>query len=148
MSDERRAPFVAWVYDEAVEHQAKDWDSGVGLASRWWLCGDAPSNPGYVPVVVTPLLPDDPRPGETWLDAERRSVTVLTAPFQSEKGPDHYWSRVVVRRGATLVIVVVRDLRRPPVLKTYRLGYTGSIVRAESREAALAKLASALEEVE
>jgi hypothetical protein len=46
-------------------------------------------------------------------------------------------------------VVAVAELSRPPVLKTFRLGLPSlsTFVTAESKEAALAKLAESLEEV-
>lgn len=139
MSGERGAPWVAYFTEGTVRER------GLGLRGP---------GSGIVACVVTPLLPDDPKPGETWVDDDEE-VTIVTAPFDFDGR-----SAVIVshpERGSLLLYLGA--LRRPPVLKTYRLrgavgpitpepDWAGVVVRAESREAALAKLSEALEEVE
>lgn len=141
-------PFVAWMSEWSVEQR-----------SGW---ADTERSTHYpVPVVVTPLLPDDPRPGEVWIDDSGDSVEILAGPV---KHPEH-GQQVVVgicrkpdRQDAAgfLYSFDPARLRRPPVLKTFRMTWISgdgqgltcqSSIQAESREAALANLASALEEV-
>ena len=147
---ERAKPFVAYVTPACVENEAGQ--SGLSV------CGIVPKKTGnYIrPVVVTPLLPDDPRVGEMWLYADgggpqchATPVTITGAPFPSADGP-----RVPVEwADGGWMAPRVAWLRRPPVLKTFRLpGLVASPARyvefqAESREAALASLAEGLEEV-
>ena len=143
---ERAKPFVAYVTPACVENEAGQ--SGLSV------CGIVPKKTGnYIrPVVVTPLLPDDPRVGEMWLYADgggpqchATPVTITGAPFPSADGP-----RVPVEwADGGWMAPRVAWLRRPPVLKTFKArDILGEFTfQAESREAALAKLAEALEEV-
>lgn len=143
---ERGKPFVAYLPEAAVGGlRPAEWDhiagspheQGRGLGNREW-----------VPVVVTPLLPDDPKPGETWLLPSGDAAFILSPPYNG----------VVVIEAPTLRLGAlgydVARLTRPPVLKTYRVpvwltndGGGWSYVKAESKEAALAKLSEALEEI-
>ena len=132
---ERAKPFVAW-----MAHQAVDGTYRGGFFNR------EGSSTLAVPVVVTPLLPDDPRPGETWLDEHDRTVEIL-GPVTVDREGD-VW--VEGSRG----VEFVANLRRHPVLKTFRLRCEcGTVaewrhdIQAESREAAVKKLAESLEEV-
>lgn len=99
------------------------------------------------PCVVTPLLPDDPRPGDkmTW-GTPGLPVMVMGAPWNG-------MVPVIDERGVERHALLT-SLRRPPALKTFRVtldtkeGWSvHREIQAESREAALAKLADALEEV-
>ena len=140
MSDERVKPFVAWMVDTAVD----------GTYSGGYFNRERSSS--YTrPVVVTPLLPDDPRVGETWLGRLTGDRKVITsAPFRVRAG---YCVGVAGPHGPAYDNI--GDLCRPPVLKTFRLPIIPGImvepltikVQAESREAALAKLAESLEEI-
>jgi hypothetical protein len=111
---------------------------GDGTGSLVIMCGRA-AHPYSVPVVVTPLLPDDPKVGETWLAEHGLEVTVL--------GPVTVDNQGVAWVECSLGISPLEMLRRPPVMKTFRLhsprGYFE--LEAESREAALATLAAGLE---
>jgi len=126
---ERAKPFVAWV--------------GPTLSKEWSGHFSRNETETYsVPVVMTPLLPDDPRPGETWL-YKGMPRKVLSAPFM-RMGRPH-----VATEG---VMVSVSSLRRPPAFKTYRfMAHNGARtcveIVAESREEAVRKLAESLEEV-
>lgn len=152
MAEERGKPFVGWI--RPMDRWGSDEPIGSHIPVR-----DRCERGFTTPVVVTPLLPDDPRPGETWLykgglpswvEAE-----IVSAPF-----PYHGGEGVVMRTGGGTFITERHRLRRPPVLRTYRLkvdewldpifGQTRSRyhkVEAESKEAAIAKLSDALEEV-
>ena len=103
-----------------------------------------------VPVVVSPLLPDDPKPGDKmiWRIEGFRDdeVTVGGAPW-GDYVP-------VLTASGNHAFPSRQFLHRPPVLKTFRVKqstpltvYDRITIRAESREAALAKLAESLEEV-
>jgi len=108
---------------------------------------------GQEPVYVTPLREGEPKPGETWEDVDGNRVEVWSTPFPSTSG-------AVTRNKLAPIVQTdhgirrVADLRPIPVEKTYRLDLSehthldfGTHIRAESKEAALAKLADALEEV-
>ena len=135
MSEERAKPWVGWLsYNGSNTH-------------RGWVesCRDGDY---FVPVVVTPLLPDDPRPGETWIGDDGHARVVAGAIFWDKEDG---CVRVPFEDGYSDDL---SDCRRPPALKTFRLKqhtpltvYDRITVRAESREAALAKLAGALEEI-
>ncbi len=143
---ERAKPFVAWMDRDNC------WDgiTDQQLAS----VGGAKFFARPCPVVVTPLLPDDPRPGETWLldTTEQAPVKVLCAP-SGRRGEMicEYTDGDLAGR----VCYVTKDfLRRAPVLKTFRVtmdfghrGWCSPEIRATSREEAVRKLADALEEV-
>ena len=147
---ERAEPFVAWMVDTAVD----------GTYSGGYFNRERSSS--YTrPVVVTPLLPDDPRVGETWRDSRYNSglyqnLEITGAPYLLG---DDEWC-IGTRKGAR----PIKWLRRLPVMKTYRVdlhtlkqhgirlvdpAFRGAFVEvdATSREAALAKLAESLEEV-
>lgn len=143
---ERAKPFVAYM------------DPGSGALYRDAL--ESKMAP-LVSVVVTPLLPDDPKPGETWLWNGSR-VEIMSPPFVCE----HVWSPSVCVQAETdfnlhegrLKIVATESLRRSPALKTFRIreGVAPTVepcraaeyrVEATSREEAVRKLADALEEV-
>ena len=149
---ERAKPFVAWtpmrgsgVLGHDLSHGG--WDKmyydqhGLGT-------GDKRND--LVPVVVTPLLPDDPRPGETWVaTTTQKEYTVLSAPVDIAGG------RAVFVAG-NVGWFYVHNLRRPPVLKTFRMTWISgdgqgltcqSSIQAESREAAIAILTASLTEV-
>ena len=133
---ERREPFMAYMDHDILE--------------AWRRGGDEPSS-GRVPVVVTPLLLDDPRPGETWITVTGRRVTITGAPFLAERDAWCVPGISDLGRGHW----TIASLRRPPALKTFRLDgaykrpttMTPFTVEAESRDAALDKLNDALEEV-
>lgn len=138
---ERAKPFVAWMRKGAILNG----EDGC-LDGRIVSADDG----GHVPVVVTPLLPDDPRPGEVWERTGKYGgrVTVLSAPILDSSGyGGDLW--VATDKGHFRLA----ELRRKPALKTFTLatgimGAAGAYtVRAESREAALAKLSASLEEV-
>ena len=99
-----------------------------------------------VPVAVVPLLPDDPKVGETWVLGDDGSRVSIIGPVVVDC-EGRAWVET------SMAILEVKHLRRPPVLKTFRLpGLVASPARyvefqAESREAALASLAEGLEEV-
>lgn len=107
----------------------------------------------HVPVVVTPLLPDDPRSGEVWLDADGDEVTVVGPPIIGNRIPVSYLEM-------RPCLVHKSGLTRVPPEKTYTLPKPDAppdiafndlgdlVIRAKSKEAALAKLAAALTEVE
>ena len=88
--------------------------------------------------VVTPLQEGDPRPEEVW-EYHGKDVTIGSVYY------DHQYGRMYANTPET-GDVCFSDLRPKPTLKTYRLTTFPSI-QAESKEAALAKLADALEEV-
>ena len=129
---ERAKPFVAWMV----------------RAEKGFTAFSGPEYPGTgaeVPVVVTPLLPDDPKPGEVWID-DGEEATIL--------GPVTVDRECAAWVETSTGICLVSDLRRPPVLKKFRVSgsighiYTGAIdVQAESKEAALKLLAATMEEV-
>ena len=137
MAEERGKPFVAWMSKDGV-----DGCYPKGMAIRLEEGRTATGVVCDTPVVVTPLLPDDPRPGETWLLPSGEEAEILSPPYDG----------VVVVRATSLrgLVPIGYDadlLRRPPVLKTYRVhhdegcrGWTSPAIRAESPEDALAKL--------
>ena len=143
MSTETRGkPFVAYISQQA-------WRNGVKISVQMYkhLNGIYDS-----PVVVTPLLPDDPRIGETWEWMGQR-VTIMGAPFLSSNGQEP--THIQTSEG----VISTSRLRRPPVMKTFHASvrhYAGpdnefkSIwidIRAESKEAAMAQIEYALKEV-
>jgi hypothetical protein len=140
MADERAKPFVAWMGADAVP--------GLGVRGI-----TSEPTPYYaVPVVVTPLLPDDPRPGETWQRWSGGRAEILAVFDGAASGERMAYVR---QSDGTGRVVSVSDLRRPPVLKTFRVQAGDKLggamcqvtVQATDREAALAKLAESLEEV-
>jgi hypothetical protein len=109
-----------------------------------------------VPVVVTPVLPGDPKPGEVWISrATGKEYEITGAPFVGLDGRDFVAVRHGVGDGIVTRHLRMDELRPKPTLKTYRLDLrralgpveNGCNIQAESREAALAKLGEALEEV-
>jgi hypothetical protein len=151
---ERAKPFVAWLgNDEPIPAGY----SRIAIFGRQQGSYDRP-------VVVTPLLPGDPKPGEVWLWADNmqkagQPVEIFGAPYISGGGD------LVVpfgHDGKCYGAVAVARLRPKPTLKTFKIRQRigdgvavpgGEVlsyisVQAESKEAALAKLAAALEEVE
>ncbi|MGE0161354.1 MAG: hypothetical protein AB7T31_18310 [Gemmatimonadales bacterium] len=111
---------------------------------------------GCSQVVITPLLPDDPKPGEAMIwGVNKRPVMVASAPFIGR----HDEPCVAVNEGGIIHVASLKTLIRPPVLKTFALtvpdGATQLVlprhvrlkVEAESKDLALAKLAAMLEEV-
>ena len=149
---ERAKPFVAWMGGEDCRAIP------AGGVRSFWLAGQEEHRaapPTYtVPVVVTPLLPDDPRPGETWVSCGGQMPREITgAPFVHYDGKVY----VPVRTATGGGFDEVARLRRPPVMKTFRVqsaldndiggGMCHINVRAESREEAVRKLAESLEEV-
>jgi hypothetical protein len=150
VSTERQKPFVAWSWEFMLD-RLREGGAVTGryaeFASTDEGCADL-----RVPVVVTPLLPDDPKPGEVWLDGDLR-VTIVGAP--AGDGED----RVVAvttdgRFQPRFYTAWVHRLRRPPVLKTFRLhidhgnyGWTSPEITAESKDDAVAKIAASLQEV-
>lgn len=138
----RATPFVAWVALDGppfVDAWNRDW--------RRLVVGDIARDDSLTPVVVTPLLPDDPRPGETWRDVRYKDtyqdLEITGAPYRfGEK-----WC-IGTRQGA----MRLEYLRRSPALKTFRLRGMGGWVSdvrwdAVSKEAMLKLLADSIEEV-
>lgn len=145
----RRKPFVAWMFNASEE-----WDSDAEAIIYQYDDPGCDADDGWGAVVITPLEPGEPKPGETWVDIRGKEYTVKGPPFVVRGQV-----RVPVDPGMSIPL---NRLRPKPAPKTYRLassddsrkagwdipgdGFTLT-VRAESREAALAKLADALEEV-
>ena len=138
MAEERGKPFVAWMYNpkSRATHYGRT---------------DACNRDGCYEVVVTPLLPDDPKPGETWLWSDV-PCEIVGAPFRSGV------ARMVPVRYMTngdFGCQWTSNLRRPPVLRTVTLTLTEEEARSVREIAAgspaispvLAKLSEALEEV-
>jgi hypothetical protein len=137
---ERQKPFVGYMY----------------RAECGYAVNTKADSPHGVPVVVTPLLPDDPRVGETWIWLDefgsRRPVTILTAPFPR---PENQQPVCAVAYDGGLEAAALSHLCGPPAIKTFRVrqadltdGGCGRVqVTAESKEAALKLLAESLEEV-
>lgn len=144
--NERQRPFVAYLTKVAAGGlKPNEWDHIAGSPR-----GEELGYREWVACVVTPLLPDDPKPGETWEWCGRR-VEICGAPFRDD---DHgCWRVSAVDHEVSESFVFapdIADLRRPPVLKTFRLRGVclgPKEIVAESKEAALAKLAESLEEV-
>jgi hypothetical protein len=137
---ERAKPFVAWLgTDEPVPEGY----------SRFALYGRQQG--GFsVPCVVTPLLPGDPKVGEVWLGhVTGKEYEITGAPFVGRDGRDFVVVRHDVGDGIVTRHLRMDELRPKPTLKTYRLSgeSCGFTFEAESKEAALAKLAEALEEI-
>ena len=130
----RAKPFVAWMRDPE--------------AHCGWLTERESEAEGFsCPVVVTPLLPDDPKPEETWMNVGSGRRVVVEGPPYEDPGMVGKWT-VRTNEGPHAII----RLRRPPVMKTFRFRVhdgcpTQVEIIAESRDAALAKLAESLEEV-
>ena len=148
MAEERGKPFVAWVAATSAAATGIPISPSVRRTPTrlHWYEGECGAQ---TPVVVTPLLPNDPKPGETWLwqhavDERGHEVTIAGAPLP---GVRHDPCVPVVWRDGTYAFASLANLRRPPVLKTYRVhhdeghrGWTSPAIRAESPEDALAKL--------
>jgi hypothetical protein len=149
---ERAKPFVAYMSEQGVSGR-------YPKGAQFRLTEGRTANGTYcsVPCVVTPLLPGDPKPGETWVDNTGNEVEVWSAPFAATSGA------LTRKREEPMVqtdhgIRSVRDLRPKPTLKTYRCpsdAFVRSVfpltyveVLAESKDAAVATLAAVLEEVE
>lgn len=154
---ERAKPFVAYMSTAGVKHQASANVDGGKWHIRSDACGFLP-----VPVVVTPLLPGDPKPnGDIWLEQNGEECVVCSAPYEDSYGC------MVVRVRDPRVTSTSRErridgLRPKPALRTFRLACDSTGVQpwgkiahdsyvsvtAESKEAALAKIEAALEEVD
>jgi hypothetical protein len=106
-------------------------------------------------VVVTSLLPDDPKPGEVWewyKDGAWVEVTILAPPLVRPNGYDVVPVGYTDGRTEDAKFASPRFLRPKPVLKTYRLTgerpiYPCYEIQAESKEAAIKLLAEAIEEI-
>lgn len=130
MSKERGKPFVGWMHP----------GNNYFHATKSSHC----DRDGCYPVVVTPLLPDDPRPGETWLLPSGDPVEILSPPYAGVvvvQGEG-------VRNGEPVGYDAVR-LRRPPVLRTVTLTLTEEEARSVLSPSpfpstVMAKLAEAL----
>ena len=140
MSDEKRgAPWVGWM------------QTVCAVGGHTTECSVAhEAGPRHtVPVTVVPMLADDPKIGETWIEDGEREVKIL--------GPVTVDCEGIAWVETSNGICDLLCLTRPPVLKTYRINAGASSglpyfradvrVDAESREAAIARLAEALEEV-
>ena len=152
MSETRVKPFVAFAYKQI---NAPDCARGGA-----WRFSEKPDEYYTVPVVVTPLLPDDPKVGEVWEWNHKnqmmgQAVEIFGAPYVCS-------GDVVVpfgRDGKCNGAVDITRLRRPPVMKTFAFtvpdGDTQLVlprhvrmkIQAESKEAAIAKLTESLEEM-
>lgn len=152
MSAERAKPFVAWMLAGDLDQVTKE---GGRLSAAIRRSHTAESE---VPVVVTPLLPEDPRPGETWVTDElcplpNQRVEIVSAPYgpglvacrhEHPTPSGHYGGEYHVSR-----------LRRPPALRTVTLALTEEEVLFLRRpawsmteaEKIIAKLAASMEEV-
>ena len=151
MSETRAKPFVAWSWPGELKKLA-NMDADVDSSVHFVVAGNDSTIGVRVPVVVTPLLPDDPKPGETWLTPSGRTAEITGAIYWDGECGDYF---VPTSKGDYLAS---GDLRRLPVMKTFRIrgavrdtidprrspSYT---IEAESRDAAIAKLAKSLEEM-
>lgn len=142
---DRPKPFVAWMDTEDLARR----ESVIALDRR----PDIPRDGRSTPVVVTPLMPDDPRPGETWRRREE-VVEIMGAP--TGFGVPVRWQN---KDGSTTRgMVSLSDLRPVPPLKTFRIPdpvggalaqRAGAMtIQAESLDAALAKIREQLVEVD
>ena len=119
-----------------------------------WYVSDTQVDIYTHPVVVTPLLDGDPKPGEVWV-CYGYDVTVLTAPFYRSFLND--WA-VVVEKQTTydaVIQVPLTDLKPKPTKKRFVLtdailAAIGDryIIEAESVDDALEQLRPIIEEVE
>ena len=135
MCETRAKPFVAWM----------DKGGTVWRHSR-------PPEPS-TPVVVTPLLPDDPKPGEVWVDDSGDEHIIVGPPLA---GMIQTYCTSKRERCSFPYLADLDDLTRKPVLKTFHANTRKSDptlaaiwidIRAESKEAALAQIADLLKEV-
>lgn len=157
---ERGKPFVAWM--------SKRKEPFVGRVTKANNANELVVDVGSymadlvgAEVVVTPLLPGDPKPGETWsIMGEEGTATIVSAPYDTLRGR----REVVVRRdfgGMWESRQDLSELTPVPPEKTYRLRgahtarerasrlrWVDFTVTASSKEEALKKLSDALEEVE
>ena len=103
MTNETRGKaFVAWVHKAYTTMPIPE-------GSSCNLYGSSPLYPNCVPVIVTPILPDYPRVGETWRWTEGgRDVTIVSAPFL-DKGK--VWVRADVVGDAQYSFEVGRELQ-------------------------------------
>lgn len=143
---ERREPFVAYMSEASVrDERGGVWDRGK-LAG----CGDP------IAVVVTPLEPGDPRPGDRFMHGAREVEALSPATH----------GLLIVKHlagGYNRYCVNIASLRPKPETKTYRLKIEGDTgmrahtpmatsgyvtLEAESKDAALALIREQLEEVE
>lgn len=151
---ERQKPFVAYMQDTAAAD---------ALALGWArILGTRPHDEeDMVPVVVTPLLENDLRPGDEciWTRAGGSGVvvTICGGPFEA----DHNAGCYAVDCRGVVEIAGAKWLTRKPALKMFRLVFPDGDTRlgdvrertvwfhieAESREEAVRKLAAKLEEV-
>lgn len=154
---ERQKPFVAYMDPRDLVEMP------VGRGPR--SCGLLRSpNGGYnVPVLVVHLLPDDPKPGEEWLTDEHSPRPGERVEILSPVWGNGFVRARFVKPPQEWEDYHVSRLRRPPVLKTFRLplfvapmtvryrdGHSSAEcieIDAESKEAAVAKLADMLREV-
>lgn len=98
---ERAESFSAWT-DE------KGWYGDAALSRGFSeLAPEDSGDPYHFPVVVTPLLPDDPKPGETWTWASFGEVEIVVEPRMMGK-----LTRVVVDRHGAFFVAPLSDLRR------------------------------------
>lgn len=113
---ERASPFVAYTNQYAINGGNDGWSS---------ICRK-PEHGYKVPVVVTPLLPDDPRPGETWVDDYGIEYRIVGPPCEGARG-----ERVMATRRGTgeTYTVLIDSLLRKPALKTYQINLTDAEMR-------------------
>jgi len=96
----------------------------------------------YSPVVVTPLMPGDPKVGEVWLGiTDRKERTITSAPYlKGAKGV------VSINHNRGVGWDRLSSLVPAPVTKTYKIKGTDVTITAENKEAAAAQLVESLVE--
>lgn len=135
---DRIKPWVGWMQEF----------SNAGAGDAKYIINEERGKHTY-PVIVTPLLPDDPKVGEVWAYGIQNSAREITgAPFVLNN--EHVY--VPSGHGSLLV----EKLTRIPEAKTYRLvkplisltpdGDLCISVTAESKEAAAAQIVESLVE--
>ena len=93
----------------------------------------------HFPVVVTPLMPDDPKVGEVWVGRYTGTEkTITSAPWVSTSGT----IEVAHNRGFDSITI----LHPKPKGHTYRIRGTEVVITAENKEEAAAQLVESLVE--
>ena len=125
-SEKRIAPWVGYMSLYGREGPA------CGSSIRKEQGGDC-----HFPVVVTPLMPDDPKVGEVWVGNPSKTVkTITSAPWVSSNGT----IKVAHNRGFDSITI----LHPKPKGHTYRIRGTEIRLDAENKEEAAAQLVDSL----
>ena len=140
MSEKRLDPWIGYVYPSTARMGAPSSGYPKEIYGRASGC--------LVPVVVTPLLPDDPKVGEVWQRENGTRYEILSAPWTNYEGRAVVRGNLVESHGRGFrgsATSYVDKLHRIPETKTFRL--EGMEIQADSIEDAVEKIKLSIKEV-